>query len=147
MTQLNRRNHVATPAVDQEIVDLERKYWQCMKDKDVDGALQLTDEPCIVTGARGVSRIDREGYRKMMTAAKWDLVDFEFSEIQTRRVTDDVAVVAYKVKEQLDVEGKSVSFEASDSSTWVKRDGKWLCAVHTEAVSGDPFGRDHQKHT
>jgi hypothetical protein len=118
-----------------------------MKDKDVDGALQLTDEPCIVTGAQGVSRIDRDGYRKMMTAAKWDLVDFEFSEIQTRRVTDDVAVVAYKVKEQLDVEGKSVSFEASDSSTWVKRDGKWLCAVHTEAVSGDPFGRDHQKHT
>jgi uncharacterized protein DUF4440 len=138
---------VPTPAVDQEIVDLERKYWQCMKDKNVDGAVQLTDEPCIITGAQGVSRIDREGYRKIMSAAKWDLVDFEFSEIQTRRVTDDVAVVAYKVKEQLDVEGKSVSFEASDSSTWVKRDGKWLCAVHTEAVSGDPFGRDRQKHT
>ncbi|MEO7084798.1 MAG: nuclear transport factor 2 family protein [Gemmatimonadaceae bacterium] len=135
---------MANPTVDQELADLERKYWQAMKDKDVETAVQLTDEPCIITGAQGVSRIDRESYRKLMTEAKWELVDYEFSDMQTQRVTDDVAVVAYKVKEKLTVEGKPVSFEASDSSTWVKRNGQWRCAVHTEAVSGDPFGRDRQ---
>jgi hypothetical protein len=35
-----------------------------------------------------------------------------------------------------------LTLEAADSSTWVRRDGKWLCAVHTEALKGDPFGRD-----
>ena len=136
---------MTNPAVDQEIVDLERKYWQAMKDKDVEAAVSLTDEVSIITGAQGVSRIDRQSYRKMMTGATWELVDFEFSDLQTQRLTDDVAVVAYKVKENLRVDGKPVSFEASDSSTWVRRNGQWLCAAHTEAVSGDPFGRDRQK--
>ena len=135
---------MATTTVDQEIADLERKYWQAMKDKDVEAAVNLTDEPCIITGAQGVSRIDRASYRKLMTGATWELVDYEFSDLQTRRITDDVAIVAYKVKEKLTVDGKPVSFEAADSSTWVRRNGQWLCAVHTEAVSGDPFGRDRQ---
>jgi hypothetical protein len=136
---------VTTTTVDQEIADLERKYWQSMKDKDVEAAVKLTDETCIVTGAQGVSSIDHESYRKLMTGAKWELVDYTFSDLQTRRITDDVAVVAYKVKENLKVDGKPVSFEASDSSTWVRRNGQWLCALHTEAVAGDPFGRDRQK--
>jgi hypothetical protein len=135
---------VTTPTIDSEIAELEREYWRAMKDKDVDTAVRLTDDPCVITGAQGVSQIDHETYRKLMTGAKWELLDYEFSELQTRRVTEDVAVVAYKVKEKLTVEGKPVSFEASDSSTWVRRNGEWLCAVHTEAVSGDPFGRDRQ---
>jgi len=27
------------------------------------------------------------------------------------------------------------------SSVWVRRDGTWTCALHTESVAGDPFGR------
>jgi hypothetical protein len=34
--------------------------------------------------------------------------------------------------------------KAADSSTWVRRDGRWVCAVRTESLSGDPFGRDRQ---
>jgi hypothetical protein len=133
---------MANAPVDNELLQLEKKYWQSMKDKDVDTAIALTDKTCIVTGAQGVSRIDHATYRKLMTEAKWDLLSFDFSEIQTQRVTDDVGIVAYKVTEKLNVEGKPVTLEASDSSTWVRRDGKWLCAVHTEAPKGDPYGRD-----
>jgi hypothetical protein len=46
------------------------------------------------------------------------------------------------VHEDLIVDGKPVSLDAADSSTWVKRDGQWKCAMHTEAILGDPFGRD-----
>jgi len=24
----------------------------------------------------------------------------------------------------------------------VRRDGRWRCVLHTEALAGDPFGRD-----
>jgi hypothetical protein len=27
-------------------------------------------------------------------------------------------------------------------STWVRRNGGWVCALHTESILGDPFGRD-----
>ncbi len=44
-----------------ELLDLEKEYWQAMKDKDVDAAMRLTDEECIVAGAQGVSRVSRQG--------------------------------------------------------------------------------------
>jgi hypothetical protein len=37
-----------------------------LKDKDIDAALRLTYEPCIVAGAQGVSSIDKQTFAKMM---------------------------------------------------------------------------------
>jgi hypothetical protein len=58
-----------------------------------------------------------------------------------RQVSDDVVALAYKVKEDLVVEGQKVKLETFDSSVWVRRGGKWVCVVHTESPAGDPFGR------
>ena len=55
-----------------------------------------------------------------------------------------MAVIAYKVIEDLLVDGAPLTLEASDASTWVRQDGRWLCALHTESVAGDPFGRDRK---
>jgi hypothetical protein len=54
-------------------------------------------------------------------------------------------VSAYKVTERLLVEGQELSLEANDASVWVRENGKWKCAIHTETLAGDPFGRD-EKH-
>src|SRR5438128_10073599 len=133
---------MATIAAEEELIELEKRYWTTMRDKDVDAAVRMTDKPCIVAGARGVSRVSIEEFRKLMTNAKWTLHDFSMENMQTRMISDDVAVVAYKVTEKLTVDGKPLTLVASDSSTWVRRNGSWKCAVHTEAVAGDPFGRD-----
>lgn len=47
-----------------------------------------------------------------------------------------------KVNERLTVDGKPLKLEAADASTWVRRGERWVCALHTEAITGDPFGRD-----
>lgn len=135
---------MSTQAAEKELVQLEKQYWQAMKDKDVEAAIRLTDDPCIVTGAQGVASIDREAFRGMMTGAPWSLQDYDVSDVQVRLLSDDVAIVAYKVTEELTVEGKPLKLEAADSSTWVRRGGRWVCALHTEAITGDPFGRDRQ---
>jgi len=136
---------MAHKIIEKELVELERKYWQAIKEKDVDAAIRLTDDPCIVTGSQGITRVDRQTLAKMMQAAPWTLHTFELSnDVQVRLLQDDVAIVAYKVREELTVEGKPVTLEAADSSTWVRRDGRWVCALHTEAIAGDPFGRDRQ---
>jgi len=36
------------------------------------------------------------------------------------------------------------TLDAADASTWVKKDGRWLCALHTESLIGDPYGRDRR---
>ena len=131
-------------AAEKELVQLEKRYWQAMKEKDVDAAMRLTDDPCIITGAQGIARIDHETFKGMMTGAEWSLNDYDVSDVQVRLLSDDVAIVAYKVAENLTVEGKPVKLEAADSSTWVRRDGRWVCALHTEAITGDPWGRDRR---
>lgn len=136
----------ATKPVEQDLLDLEKQYWQAVKDKDVDAAMHLTDDQCIVTGAQGVARIDRETLASMLKATPYTLNDFEVSDdAHVRLLRDDVAIVAYKVREELTVDGKSLTLEAADASAWVRRDGRWVCALHTESISGDPFGRNGRR--
>ena len=136
---------MATMTIEEELVELENQYWQAIKDQDLDTALRLTDNPCIVAGAQGVASLPREGFEKMMKSSAWTLNDFEFvGDVVARQLTDDVAVVGYKVREQLTVEGKPLTLEAAEASTWVRRGGRWLCALHTESLTGDPFGRDRR---
>jgi uncharacterized protein (TIGR02246 family) len=130
--------------IETQLADFEKQYWQAIKDRDVQAAMRLTDDPCIVTGAQGVARISRQAFAGMLQAEGWTLHQFDLSDLQVRLLGDDVAIIAYKVKEVLTVEGKPVTLEAADSSTWVRRDGQWLCALHTEAVLGDAFGRDRR---
>ena len=44
-----------------------------------------------------------------------------------------------------EVDQEIIDLEAADASTWVRRDGQWYCALHTESPLGDPFGRDKAK--
>jgi hypothetical protein len=134
-----------TKQFEEEIVGLEMAYWQAMKDGDPNAAMKLSDEPCIVTGASGVSNISRAQLGQMLKSGTWKLRDFSFSETTVRKLDDDVAVIAYKVVEHLEVDNAPVTVEASDASTWIKRDGQWLCAMHSESIVGDPFGRDRKQ--
>lgn len=130
--------------IEAQLLDHEKQYWQAIKDRDVQAAMRLTDDPCIVTGAQGVARITRKAFAGMLQAGGWTLHEVTLSDVQVRVLSEDVAIVAYKIKELLTVDGKPLTLEAADSSTWVRREGQWMCALHTEALAGDPFGRDRQ---
>jgi uncharacterized protein (TIGR02246 family) len=129
-------------AIEQELLDLEKQFWQAIKDENADAAAHLSDDPCLITGAQGVSRVDKQAMMGLAKAAPYTLHDFRISDPQVRLFGDDVAVLAYNVHEELTVEGKPVTIDAADASTWVRRDGRWVCALHTESLKGDPFGRD-----
>ena len=125
-----------------ELLDLEKQYWDAIKEKDAEKAIRLTDEECILTGAQGVGRVNRQALTSMMQEATYTLHRYELKDPEVRRLSDDVAILAYKVREEMTVEGKPLTLEAADASTWVRRDGEWRCALHTESIVGDPFGRD-----
>lgn len=132
-----------------ELLELEREFWNAMKAKDGRKAGEMTDDGCIIVGAQGVSEIDPQTMAKMTEEGDWEVKQYTFDEkdAKVRFIGDDVAIVAYKVNERLVVDGEPVPLEANDSSVWVKRGGDWLCALHTESISGDPFGRDRQPAT
>jgi hypothetical protein len=132
-------------STEQEIVLLEKEYWQGMKDKDVATCERLTDFPCLIAGPHGIARVPKEKFRGIMESANYTLDKFELKDSEVRMLTDDVAIHAYKVHEDLTVDGQSVILDASQSSTWIRRNGRWTCALHTESILGDPFGRDRKK--
>jgi hypothetical protein len=130
----------------QEVLDVERRFWEAMKNKDAQEAARMTDDGCIVVGAQGAAAIDAKSMAKMTTEGKWQLKQFSIDEgkAQVRFLSDDVAIVGYKVNEQVVVDGQTLPIEANDSSVWVRRNGQWLCALHTESLAGDPYGRDRR---
>jgi hypothetical protein len=136
---------MSDPSIEKELLELERQYWGAMQKGDAATAAHLSDDPCIVTGAQGVGKLERKTLAKMLESASWKLEAFELTSPIVHSLTPDVAVVAYKVHEELTVDGKRIASDAADSSTWVRRDGQWVCAVHTEALAGDPFGRDRKQ--
>lgn len=128
-------------ALKKDLLALEKRFWTAIKEKDAEGASSLSDDPCMVVGAQGVGEIDKAGMSRMVETASYELKDFSLDDVRIRQLSDTVVALAYKVSEDLKVDGKDVSLEAFDLSIWMKRDGQWVCAVHTEAPAGDPFGR------
>jgi len=135
---------MANTTLTKELLDLEKQYWQALKEKDVDTAMKLTDEECLVTGAQGIELLSRQQLSDLLKNAPYEMHSFELKDAQAVQVRDDVAILAYSVHENLTVEGKPVKLDATDASTWVRRDGGWKCALHTESITGDPFGRDRR---
>jgi hypothetical protein len=93
-----------------------------------------------------VGRIDHSTYQAMMKDEAWSIVDFKIGDdAEVEMLGRNVAVVAYSVHEDMTVDVEPVCVDAADSSTWFRRDGRWLCASHTESFIGDSFGRDRDR--
>lgn len=131
-------------ALEQELLDLEKQFWTSMKNKDYAGALKLANDPCLVAGPQGVSSIDKKTFEKVMKAGNWTLHDFELRDPKVQRISDDVAIIGYNVHEKLTVDGRPITLDAADASTWVRKNGQWTCVMHTESLFGDPYGRDRK---
>lgn len=130
-----------TNAIQQELLAKERQYWNAIKEKDAATALSLSDEDCLVVGAQGIGALSKAALEKMLRGASYELRDFSIEELRLRPISEDVMAVAYKVREELELEGRTIRLVAYDTSLWTRRDGQWVCAMHTESLAGDPFGR------
>jgi Domain of unknown function (DUF4440) len=128
------------------IIELETKFWQSIQDKNTDAAVAMLDDKSVVAGAQGLALLSHDDYRGMAKHGEkmWNLKSFKLDDVKVTFPIEDVAVIAYKVTEEMDVEGKPLILKAADTTTWVRKGGKWLAALHTESLLGDPFGRDRK---
>lgn len=122
------------PSAHSELIDLENRFWQSMVDEDTDTALSMLDEPSMMVSSHGAMEFDHAKYREMAEKGSMVVKAFELSDMQVAFPTDTTAVVTYRVKQSLAERGKSAEIqqEMADSSVWTKKNGQWLCAMHTE---------------
>jgi hypothetical protein len=133
---------MAMTTIDKEITAVEREYWDSMITKDQEVAPRLTADQSLIAGAQGISTVTPKTIGQMVLSDGWRLKKYDFSDIKVMSPAPDVAIIGYHVREELEVDGQPLTLEANDSTTWVRKNGRWLSAAHTESVSGDPFGRD-----
>lgn len=112
-----------------DILCLEQKYWDAMKNNDVETAVSLTHFPCLVSGPSGTRKISEEQYRKMINMhSAEEYIGVEMAKPEVEFLNDCTAVITYCTE----VNGMSML----DVSTWIKEGDKWLCAFHSENPKG-----------
>lgn len=116
------------------LIDLETKFWQSMVDHKTDVALQLLCEPALMVSAHGAMKFDHAGYRQMADNGPMVVNSFQLSDMQVVFPNNSTAVLSYRVKQGIAPRGKGAPTEEQmhDTSTWVKTDQGWRCAMHTE---------------
>jgi hypothetical protein len=125
----------------QQIVDLENRFWQSMKDKDVETAQSLIAREGLVTGPMGTMTMNPEKYAQMTRDGQWTLDDFDMTKVEVVQPTEDSAIIAYEVHQTGDMKGQKMDLRCADSSVWVMEGNEWKCALHTETILEDAGAR------
>ena len=118
----------------QTLIALENKFWQSMVDQDVDTALTLLDEPALMVSAHGAFQFDHAGYRKMADQGSMTLTSFALRDVKVAFPNPTTAILTYSVKQEIASRDKrkAQTQDMHDTSTWVQKEGQWLCVMHTE---------------
>jgi len=132
---------------DQELLALERSYWDALKERDFRTIGRLTAEGSTVAGATGVAGVEPSSIQKQIESAPYTLKDYRIDPqtIRINRLCDDTVAIAYAVHEDLEVDRKPVKLDAFDLSVWKQSGTSWTCVLHTESIKGDAFGRDRMQ--
>ena len=116
-----------------EIAALEKAFWDSIVDGKPEVATGILTEPAVMVSGHGATKFDHAAYTKMANDEKYKLVDYTMSDMDVMFPRDDVAVASYHVVQKMELQGKPMHMDVYDTSTWVKIDGHWRCAIHTES--------------
>jgi len=75
-------------------LDLERRFWDAMKERDGASAMDLSDDPTVVVGAQGTGVIPCAALRAMLEAPTWQLLSYEVEDLIVREATPGTVITA-----------------------------------------------------
>ncbi len=120
-----------------DVIALEKSYWDAMKTKDGKRTAKLSGKHALVMGAQGVMSIPKDKMGKMTEEGNWTLESYAFDDINVSVPTADVAIIAYTVRQKVTMDGKTQNKRAAESSTWLRGDDGWECHAHSETFLMD----------
>jgi hypothetical protein len=132
------------PTPRETVIDLEKRFWQSMVDSDTDAALEMLAEPSVLVSEHGTMKFDHDTYRRMAESGDYVLKSFELRDVDVTFPNENTAIATYRVKQASARRGdpKPTTQEMADSSTWIRKDGEWRCAMHTETpLTETPMGK------
>nr|WP_121272159.1 nuclear transport factor 2 family protein [Pedobacter schmidteae] len=117
-----------------QILEFEKKYWQAMENRDFNTVKNLTHFPCIVAGKQGVRSVDEATFQTMFESGiNKPIKILEISGIESQTIHESTAIIAYIIELEYTLDGQKSALKCACTSTWVKKNDGWVCAMHTES--------------
>jgi hypothetical protein len=105
-----------------------------METRDFNTVKTLTHFPCIVAGKDGVRSVDEPSFKKMFDSGEGrQLKVLNISDAESEIIGEDNAIIGYLIELEYRVDGQKSSGKCACTSTWVKENNNWICAMHTES--------------
>src|SRR4051812_39589399 len=98
-----RRHFMHDADVRLAILNHEKAYWTALQKGNGDAAAKLTADGCVVVGARGFSTMGPEDIKPIAEQSVGLQMKFAMDEskAQVKLLSDDLAIVAYNVREDV----------------------------------------------
>lgn len=119
--------------MEKQIIELEKKYWQGMENHDYEAVKKLTHFPCIIASKNGVQSVDEATFKKMFDSGKGDKIKVVSITNFESQIIGESAVIAYIIELGIIDKENNPPVKCACTSTWIKENNNWLCALHTEA--------------
>jgi ketosteroid isomerase-like protein len=116
-----------------DIEQLEHAFWKSLVDRDADAATAMLAPQALMVSSHGTLRFDPAQYAKMLEDPKHGLLEYTLSDMDVLFPSEDVAIATYKANQTMAMDGKELTQDVVDSSTWVRMGGTWKCVAHTES--------------
>jgi hypothetical protein len=119
-------------SLETQLLEVEKRLWrndaELYHDNLTDEALLVFPETGVITRDVAVDAILLEN----AGGRRWAEVDFE--EVRSVQLTEDVALLTYRVSARWEHEASE--YPALASSVYVKREGAWKLAFHQQSPLG-----------
>jgi hypothetical protein len=111
-----------------QIIDLEKANWEAYKNKQADAFKNHLAPDYRGVYDSGIQTADVE----LAEISTTDLRSYSFSNENVTFPNADMAILTYKAVIEATIKEKDVSGTYHCASVWVKKDAKWLTAMHSE---------------
>lgn len=117
-----------------EILELEKQYWNAIEKQNFDVIKKLTHFPCIVAGRKGVQALEEDVFKQMMSGGnEHQLKILEILQPSIEIINETTATIGYLVKIESKINNQNTTQNYACTSAWVKEKGEWKCVLHTES--------------
>ena len=126
---------MATATLDQEVITLEKQYWDVMAKRDKTGLRALTGDQFIMTMSEGITLCSRDEFIDMMMSDGFRMKSYKIDDgtVTVATPADDIAIVAYRAQMDYEREGKPGKSDSYFSSTWIRDGRAWRCVAGCES--------------
>ena len=116
-----------------QIIELEKEYWKGMENHDYETVKKLTRFPCIIAGKNGVQSVDQATLKKMFESGDGDKIQvLNISDVESQLITENTAIIGYLITLAIADDQQKTPVKCACTSTWIKEQDNWVCALHTE---------------